>query len=188
VYGIVEEISYGDRNLQSGKQNLHPATPSFDVDGTLGRLAKWLRILGFDAAYPCKGPSKGRFFVTRRAVPDQLGAVTVSDGNVFRQLKEVLEELGIQADPGQLMSRCLHCNVPVVAATSAAVAGKVPERVLKTAAEFHRCPRCGKVFWEGSHIERICKRLEDAGIPCSGPRTDVGPASATSNIVVSALR
>jgi uncharacterized protein len=74
-------------------------------------------------------------------------------------LRQVLEEAGIRPDPKLFLSRCLICNVPVREVQREDVAGKVPERILEKTEIFHECPACGRIYWEGSHAERIKKRL-----------------------------
>jgi uncharacterized protein with PIN domain len=133
---------------------------SLDVDGMLGRLAKWLRILGFDTAFPRSRPSAGRLFVTARKSVAYAGAIVVSGEDPSDQLRQVLEQAGIRPNPRLFLSRCLVCNVPVREVQSEDVAGKVPDRILEKTELFHECPECGRVYWEGSHADRIKKRLE----------------------------
>jgi len=138
--------------------------PPFDVDGMLGALAKWLRILGFDAAYPCSGPSSGRIFVTGKRIAGRSDTLILEDQDPLAQLKQVLDEVGIAPDPDLFLSRCLACNVPVEEIPRDKAEGRVPEKILLRATVFNECPKCGRVFWEGSHGKRIRKRLHKAGI------------------------
>jgi len=133
---------------------------SFDVDGMLGRLAKWLRILGFDAAFPRSQPSAGRLFVTARRSVTYAGAIVVSGDDPSDQLRQVLKQADIRPDPKRFLSRCLICNVPVREVRREDVAGKVPDGVFQRSRSFHECPECSRVYWEGSHAARIKKRLE----------------------------
>jgi len=133
---------------------------SFDVDGMLGQLSKWLRTLGFDAAFPRSRPSEGRLFVTARRPVTYSGAIVVRGDDPSDQLRQVLEQAGIRPDPRLFLSRCLICNVPVREVQREDVAGKVPDRILEKTALFHECPECGRIYWEGSHADRIKKRLE----------------------------
>ena len=134
---------------------------SLDVDGMLGRLAKWLRILGFDTAFPRSRPSAGRLFVTARRSVTYAGAIVVSGEDPFDQLRQVLEQAGICRDPRLFLSRCLICNVPVREVQREDVAGKVPDGVFQKSRSFHECPECGRIYWEGSHADRIKKRLQN---------------------------
>ena len=138
--------------------------PCFDVDGMLGRLAKWLRILGFDAAYPRSAPSGEKYFVTTRKqerIP-QILIVTANDS--MEQLKEVLTAIRVRPNPGLFFSRCLICNTPVVKIPRDDVFGQVPEQIFASRSEFHKCPQCGRVYWEGSHLSRAIRRLKSVGL------------------------
>jgi hypothetical protein len=136
---------------------------SLDVDGMLGRLAKWLRVLGFDAAFPRSRPSEGRLFVTARRSVTHAGAIVVSGVNFSDQLRQVLEQAGIRPNPRLFLSRCLICNVPVREVQREDVAGKVPDGAFQRSRSFHECPECGRIYWEGSHAERMKKRLQNLG-------------------------
>ncbi|HTY23778.1 MAG TPA: Mut7-C RNAse domain-containing protein [Desulfomonilaceae bacterium] len=138
--------------------------PYFDVDGTLGRLAKWLRILGFDAAYPRSVPSPGRYFVTPRELSGDPRVVTVTAKDPMQQLKQVLSELELRADPDRFFTRCVICNVPVIEIPRTQVVGRVPKMIIRMKSEFHECPKCGRIYWEGSHLGRIKRRLESSSI------------------------
>ncbi len=138
--------------------------PCFDVDGMLGRLAKWLRILGFDAAYPRSAPTADRYLVTtgkRKGIP-QIIIVTANDS--MEQLKQVLTAISVRPDPSLFFSRCLICNIPVVEISKADAAGQVPEEIFGSRQKFHECPRCRRVYWEGSHVSRITRRLKSVGL------------------------
>jgi uncharacterized protein len=135
--------------------------PSFEVDGMLGGLAKWLRILGFDAVYPSPTASGTRLFVTmkKKAV---FGRVSrIQSGKPLRQLSELLEHIQIRPDPDLLLTRCLECNVLVRPVHKERVRGRVPDRISEAHQSFNECPDCGRIYWEGSHVSRIRKSLGD---------------------------
>jgi len=149
--------------MDNHHSNLPTLSASFDVDGMLGRLAKWLRILGFDAAFPRSRPSAGRLFVTARKVARYADAIIVTGEDPQEQLRQALEQAGVQPDPNLFLSRCLICNIPVKEVQRKEVAGKVPDGVFQKSKSFHECPECGRIYWEGSHAERIKKRLQNLG-------------------------
>jgi len=142
-----------------------PRSPAFDVDGNLGVLAKWLRILGFDAAFPRKSASRGRVFVTMNRFHDSPLTVVVEDADPIGQLKQVIADTGIIIREELFFTRCLLCNVPVREISPARAGGKAPEAILQTRRVFHECPLCHRVYWEGSHETRIKRRLANAEIP-----------------------
>jgi len=151
--------------METRPLNVPAASVCFDVDPGLGPLAKWLRILGFDAAYPCGEPSSGRFFVTARQAAGRFGTITVRSADVLEQVKQVLDEMAVAPDPGLFFSRCLLCNVPVRPVSREQVAGKVPDHIAELVSEFNECPNCGRIYWQGSHFGRIKARLKEAGVP-----------------------
>lgn len=154
-----------DHHLDSEEPPSH--IPAFDLDGRLGGLAKWLRIVGFDAAFPRKAPSRGRIFVTMRPVEEGLAEVVVDDVYPVAQLKHVIDQLGIVIREDLLLTRCLLCNVPVREIWPDQAAGRVPEPILRTMRTFHECPQCRRVYWEGSHRDRIRERLADERLSVS---------------------
>jgi uncharacterized protein with PIN domain len=153
-----------DRNERHSRETPSSCVPAFDVDGTLGALAKWLRIVGFDAAYPRTSPTIGRIFVTMRLLPDGSDKLRVDNRDPVSQLKQVIDYAGIVLREDLLLSRCLLCNVPVREISPDQAAAGVPHAILRTVRVFHECPQCHRVYWEGSHSERIKKRLKESGI------------------------
>ncbi|MBI5252276.1 MAG: hypothetical protein HY912_22505 [Desulfomonile tiedjei] len=142
----------------------HPEEEAFDLDGMLGRLAKWLRILGFDAAYPCKRPSEDRYFVTANKKVRDPRAIIVKGNDPVEQLREVLGAAQAIPRPGLFLSRCLICNIPVREVPRIRVLGRVAPQIHEAIHLFNECPCCGRVYWEGSHSTRIKLMLEKRGI------------------------
>lgn len=139
---------------------------SFAADRTLGKLAKWLRILGFDTTFE-SGVSNDRFYQAleperilltrttasrRRFTGRRL--VFIEADRVQDQLRQVIGELAITRRDIHLFSICLHCNAAIVKVGKQDVYGRVPDYTWETRDEFSQCPRCGRVYWAGSHVER----------------------------------
>lgn len=139
------------------------ADEAFDVDGMLGRLAKWLRILGFDTAYPCGKPSEDRYFVTANKRITDPRAIIVEGDDPAEQLRQVLDAARVVPDPDLFLSRCLLCNVPVREIPKDRVRDRVPAEICEAISIFNECPRCGHIYWEGSHADRIRLRLRQTG-------------------------
>ncbi len=137
---------------------------AFDVDGMLGRLAKWLRILGFDTAYPCRKPSEDRYFITANKRTRDPRAIIVEGSDPVVQLKQVLNAARVVPDPSLFLSRCLLCNVPVREILDDKARDRVPVGTCAAISVFNECPRCGRIYWEGSHADRIRLRLRKSGI------------------------
>ena len=142
----------------------HP--PRFLADAMLGRLATWLRILGYDAEY-ARGPdaalveqarteerillTRDTGLVRRRALPPHL---FVQSDHVSEQLRQVVQALHLTpAEPGE--RRCPRCNVVVEPRTKAEVFGRVPDFVWSQHKSFWGCPTCGRVYWAGTHRRRM---------------------------------
>jgi uncharacterized protein with PIN domain len=149
-----------------------PDPPRFAADAMLGRTARWLRILGFDCTFSPDvedaelarhALEEGRVVLTRdRALPEEWSLPRVqvlAAERPYAQLVEVLRAFGL-ADRVRPFTRCPACNAPLEAPPREAVRGRVPERVHATHARFQRCPRCGRVYWEGSHVERMRRVAE----------------------------
>ncbi len=132
----------------------------------LGRLAKWVRIIGYDAAYPKSFPAPNRRFLSTKKI-DGAAYVLITRHDSIEQLKEILSKIGVRPDPKLFFSRCVVCNVPVIEIPKTDVAGRVPDQVFDSRSEFRECPHCRRVYWEGSHLTRIKLRLKSAGINLS---------------------
>ena len=144
------------------------STPRFLVDAMLGKLASWLRILGWDAEY-VKGRkseelleqarSEGRILLTRRQGLQDERLVFVESEILEEQLRQ-LEELYRVLTNAEPFTRCIACNVVLQAVDKAEVKGKVPFYTFQTQQEFFRCPRCNKIFWPGSHHTAMLRKIK----------------------------
>ncbi len=137
----------------------------------LGKLAKKLRILGFDAEYYADigedeilEKSKGRILLTRdkilyrKALKRGLRAFYIKSDKWRSQLKAVSNLFPIEEN-AKPFTRCSVCNTPLKDVEKEEVRGKVPEYVYMTHEQFKICPKCGKVYWKGSHMELIRKDM-----------------------------
>lgn len=154
-------------------------SPRFIVDMNVGKLAKWLRVLGYDAAFanPISDPElvrrgleEGRVVLTkdrgiaarRLATTGQLRVLLVPGDRVQEQLRFVIQTLGLD-ERGQAFTRCLACNVLLETVEPTAVRNLVPPYVFATQRRFCRCPGCQKLYWPGTHWQRMLERLEAEG-------------------------
>ena len=157
---------------------LRPALrePRFVLDVHLGRLAGYLRLLGFDALYRNDYRDEellaiahlgGRVVLSRdtgllkRAGLAHGAFVHATDPR--RQVREVLDRFELQARI-RPFARCARCNGSVEAVAPADVAGAVPDDVARRHVAFSRCRQCGQVYWPGSHQARLRERLAEAGV------------------------
>lgn len=141
------------------------ARPRFLCDEHLQRLARWLRAAGYDAALQpgvddgvllARARREGRLLLTLdRALAERRDSGCVRrlpSHDPREQLRHLVAEFGLDLD-ARAFTRCLRCNVEVEEADPATV--DVPERVRDRCTRFRRCPRCGRVYWEGTHVERL---------------------------------
>ena len=140
----------------------------FAVDIMLGKLAKWLRVLGFDArSMPLDRSvigallSSGLIPVTRREkLSDVEGVLFIRRDHQFDQLKELISSLHIAADELRPFSRCSVCNAELLHLPGEAALGAVPDYVFETAVDFRKCPECERVYWPGSQRQKMIDRIE----------------------------
>lgn len=145
----------------------------FAADRMLGKLAKWLRVLGYDVVYLKRGGNEeileqlqeGRTLLTRNRRAGswhKKGKVFVVKANEpQKQLREIVEGLGLTRSDVTLFSRCLSCNRQLDTVSKEEVREEVPEYIYQTHNQFYRCYDCGKVYWSGSHSERMRQQLEE---------------------------
>ncbi len=129
----------------------------FFCDNTLGKLMRKLRLLGFDTKLWNGEYEESRILLTRsrkrwESYPGE--SFLIFEDNWRKQLAE-LERRYTLSKEFKLFTRCAECNSPLVSVTCEEVKDKVPERVYLTATNFKMCPNCGKIYWSGTHVERI---------------------------------
>jgi uncharacterized protein with PIN domain len=148
-------------------------TPHFTCDAMLGGLTRWLRAAGYDASWRADIDD---WDLVRQALKEKSILLT-SDTGIFRigivrdgevpallvptglkiakQLHFVLEKLKLDfREP-----RCMACGGMLTAVGKEQVREKVPSRTLDWLDQFYQCERCQRVFWQGTHWQRISERL-----------------------------
>lgn len=146
----------------------------FIADVMLGRLAKWMRVIGCDVVYYRKIDdaelvdmalqeerlllTKDHLLIKRRKAK---GNAFLIEGNDFKeQLKQLVRHFPV--DPYQnLLTRCIECNVLLSAIKKEEVKGSVPEYVFSSEGSFRRCPECKKIYWPATHKSGITKILRE---------------------------
>ncbi len=150
----------------------------FIVDSMLGDLARWLRMLGYDTSYSRRfedwrilhlAEKEGRIIVTRdrglfiRARKKGLDAVLIfPEFTTEQSLARIAVKTGIKLSFDPERTRCPYCNVRLVKLTRAEALSLVPPRVVTAYETFWRCPKCGRVYWKGSHWKTINEVLKKA--------------------------
>ncbi len=152
--------------------------PKFVADVNVGRLAKWLRILGYDTLFHRNldddeliriAVREGRILLTRDtrilrrglAFTGQLNVMLVRSGKVREQLRQVVELLNLKIT--HPFSRCPECNQPLIPRGREEVKGLVPPYVFQTQAHYMQCPLCQRIYWRGTHWQRMRKELQSLG-------------------------
>ena len=145
----------------------------FVVDGHLGRLAAYLRMLGFDTWYgrfaddptlASVAAAEGRVLLTRdvgllKRREIEVGYCVRSD-KPHDQLREVTQRFALYPHVAPF-SRCMECNGILQTVQKAEIADLLPAHTRETKAKFSRCPDCGKIFWRGSHHARMLGWIEE---------------------------
>ena len=146
----------------------------FIADCMLGKLAKELRMLGYDTIY-YRGEDarqmiqlarqEGRVILTRNAklIPkrpeDRI--IRVMEDNPLLQLRELIQKRYISLNEENFFSRCLLCNVLLDEIPREEAEGKVPEFIFYQQKAFFRCPQCQRIYWPGSHQENMQKKVDE---------------------------
>jgi uncharacterized protein with PIN domain len=145
----------------------------FVVDGMLGSLARWLRILGYDTDYVNQrddaellrvARAEDRVLLTRDrelAARRRVTSLLIESQLLDDQLAQVTAAFPLP--PGPRPGRCSVCNTVLVEVTPDEIAHRVPRYVLERHAHFHRCPGCDRVYWRGSHWRNMQSRLRRSG-------------------------
>ncbi len=134
----------------------------FILTKELGRLSRWLRILGFDTIY-YRGDTLGtliiqalrdnRTIITRRKDIKHLQkcTVVVDSNKLYAQLQEVKDKLSLKIDKEKMFTRCTLCNRELKEVEKEKVKKLIPEYVYQHQKLFRYCSACNKVYWAGSH-------------------------------------
>ncbi len=144
--------------------------PKFLLEDHLGKLAKWLRFMGYDAAM-YEGASftnlarlavkERRILLTRsekHATSDwKFGRRRIVAEECVEQLREIKDL--IELDDEAAGTRCMECNRPLYPIESRKVRSLVPEYIFETQDRFLVCRKCGRVYWRGTHWEKMLETL-----------------------------
>jgi hypothetical protein len=150
---------------------------TFIVDSNAGKLARWLRMMGYDTLFFSDiedghlvdmAMKEGRVVVTRDtqiakrrvAANGSLRVILSRDDDPKQQLMQVLKELNL--DCRQMpFTRCLECNRRLVSRSKEEVKDLVPPYVFRTQTQYMQCPSCKRIYWQGTHWQRMKRDLEE---------------------------
>jgi uncharacterized protein with PIN domain len=141
----------------------------------LGTLAKWLRIYGIDTYYACGdiidsdllkiSKKEGRILITRDrqliidARRENIEYIEIDKTDIDKQIKTVLDKVGF--DKNMILSRCLLCNSKVEEIEKVSIKEKVHERIYKNNEKFWLCKKCNKIYWKGTHYEKMFEKIDN---------------------------
>lgn len=148
----------------------------FTIDHNVGKLAGWLRMMGFDSLFfegsddsdmVRQALAEDRVILTRdteimerRVVrDDRLKAILIESEVPEQQMRQVLTTLNLKPDL-RPFTRCLECNELLVARDREGLENRVPPYVWRTHTQYMECPTCRRIYWRGTHWEAMMKKLE----------------------------
>lgn len=138
----------------------------FIADVMLGRLARWLRLLGYDTIYHHDASDDELFFIAHqerrilltrdRNLAQRMNpayCLLITQQDVREQIKQVVHHYRLNIED-YLFSRCTLCNQLVTAVPKAMAKGQVPDFIYQITGIFYYCDQCKKFYWAGSHIQQ----------------------------------
>jgi uncharacterized protein with PIN domain len=149
----------------------------FITDGMLGKLTRWLRILGHDVEYTGsmddkelmqKAKKEDRVLLTRdvelfkQAIAKGAEAFLIEDPNQTANLASLAKRFKIKLEVNVKISRCPKCNGTIRTVSKSEIADKIPLTTSSNYNEFWQCQQCAQVYWRGAHWNRIQKTLDEA--------------------------
>lgn len=150
----------------------HSEPIKFITDHNLGKLAKWLRLIGYDTichagktdrALWKRARQDARVLVTRRKdfqfYPAEVRTVVLEEEKVDGQISELLDKLEIEPEKEKFFRCCAVCNVRLKQIGKNDALDRVPPYILETQEHFYFCPSCLRVYWRGSHVDHIRETL-----------------------------
>ncbi len=153
--------------------------PKFIVDTNVGKLARWLRTMGYDTLFFSGGDdshmvaramAEGRVILTRdreimqrRAVTSgRLKAVLITSEDPEQQMRQVIDTLKLDSHL-KPFTICLECNRPLAERSKEEVEGRVPPYVFQTQSQYMECPACHRIYWRGTHWTAMTETLNKLG-------------------------
>ena len=148
----------------------------FIVDNNVGKLAKWLRIMGYDTVFfddiddsrmVAKALAESRVILTRDTeimkrglvTSGRLKAILISSEEPEKQMRQVIKTLNLDCQ-FRPFALCLECNQPLVEKNKDQVKDRVPPYVFQTKSQYVECPACHRIYWRGTHWQAMTKKLK----------------------------
>ena len=151
--------------------------PIFVVDAMLGNIAKKLRLLGFDSEYSSnsddvaliiKSKNENRILITKdvplyeRAKKQKTSVICLTNDKEVEQLSQIFKNLKLSSvSISGNSTRCTDCNQKLESVEKQNVKNRIPEGVFEKLDNFWQCSNCNKIYWEGTHIQRLQKFVDE---------------------------
>ena len=149
----------------------------FICDDNLGKLAKWLRTLGYDTLFQLAiedgelislALKENRIILSRDTklsrfkIKDKY--LLIQSEKPLEQLRQVIDHFRLKIGEDLLFSRCLVCNQPLEGVEKGKIKGRLYPYVYQTQENFVYCSGCDRIYWAGTHVGRMTKKLSEGGI------------------------
>ena len=148
----------------------------FIVDHNVGKLTKWLRMMGYDTLFfdgeddwhmVRTALTESRIILTRdtqvmkRGVINsgRLKAILIQSDKPEQQIQQVVHTLNLDCQSG-LFTLCLECNQPLIMRSPQQVRERVPPYVFQTQSQYMECPACHRIYWRGTHWQAMNRKIE----------------------------
>ncbi|MFC1971214.1 Mut7-C RNAse domain-containing protein [Chloroflexota bacterium] len=152
------------------------STQKFIADQNVGKLARWLRVMGYDtqsfgdgddSLIVARAVAEDRIILTRDTeimkrrliTSGRLKAILITNSEPVQQVRQVTHALDLTCQ-SRLFTICLECNQPLVECSGDQVKKRVPPHVLETQNHYKECTVCHRVYWRGTHWEAMTRRLK----------------------------
>lgn len=149
----------------------------FIVDHNVGKVAKWLRMVGYDAVLFTGANdtdmvnaalTENRILLTRDtlimqrrvATNGQLKIILIESDRFEEQIQQIMHALKLDSHDFYPFTICLECNVPLVSKSKEDVKNSVPLYVFQTQMQYMECPVCHRIYWRGTHWQSMVRKIE----------------------------
>jgi len=131
----------------------------------VGKLARWLRVLGFDVVYSNRiddnelvrrAELENRVILTRDTGIRSTRTLLIESDNYEDQIRQVIQALSLK--DFRVFTRCLECNGLLQPVSKEEVFERIPPYIYLTQDQFARCPDCGRIYWHGTHADEMRRR------------------------------
>lgn len=159
----------------------------FVLDGMLGRLARWLRIIGYDTAYQPDisdtqliktAKTEGRILITRdrelyrKSMRNNVQSHLLTSVILKDWLISLGKDLNLTLELESHHPRCSICNTSLQDAEPSMVARSLPDRLRSRYSQFWKCPTCEKIYWQGSHWQHMNEMLMQVNMEATSREAD----------------